>query len=206
MSAVVDTPGCGFGADDLLPARAGERDDVPEATARHVTQCPICATTLAQRKQVAAELRALPRLNAPRHAQSALQLSAILARLDERRADDRLVAEEGLVRRWLASVARLRAPDTLRAPIPGLRPSRRLVLVRAAALAAAAALVAAATLVPGFRSSRGVARGLAEQTAALNDRAPIELRGIQHLDPRSPGPRPLDVALPPVMPARKGGP
>ena len=210
MSAIADNPGCGFGSDELLPARAGESGP-SEAASRHLAGCPACARTLAQRQQLAAELRALPRLAAPRGPASALQIAAILDRLDESRLEARLASEAGTIRRWLAALARLRAPETLVAPLPALQPARRLVVVRGAALAAAAALVAAASILPwlGARSARSGApgaHGLAAQTAALCDRTPIQLRAIERVDSLAAGPRPIELALPPAAPARRGGP
>src|SRR5262245_53203773 len=199
MSANADMPACGFGPDELLPARAGV-SDLSEAASRHVAECLACARTLAQRQQVAQELRALPRLLAPSRPDSALQLAAILERVDEARLDARLAAEESTIRRWIAALQRLRAPASLESPVPSLQPTRRLVIVRAAALAAAAALVAAVSLVPwlGGRAARSARGGLAAQTAALSARTPIRLRGIEHVDSLAGSPSVIRPAIGPI--------
>lgn len=193
--------GCERFADDLLPSRAGVEDGPSAESLRHLRECAACRRTFAERESAAAHLRALSRWKAPQAPQSALAFAAVMERLDEERLDERLAAEEPRVRRWLAAAGRLCAPPWLRSPVPVRRLS--VLPARVAALAAAAALVLALAL-PALLASRG-RNALAAEAAALDDRDPIPIRGVEYL---APGSIELDRLLPPApaAPRRRGGP
>jgi hypothetical protein len=179
MGLVNDTNGCGRFDEELLPPRMAGGECVDPAAAAHAAGCPSCAALLATRREVAESIRELPRLAVPaaaRSASGALTFAAILDRLDEPALDARLRAEESILRRLLRPLGRLRAPASLR--LPGSSPLRRdhRRIGRRVAAALAASLLAAAAL---FVARTGAERGLAGQTAALSDRAPIGVRIVR---------------------------
>jgi len=193
---------CGFDPDELLPPGAGSGDGASPGLVRHVTGCPECSRSLADREEVARELRRLPRLQAPAGAQSALRFEAVMERVDEARLDARLAAEEPAIRRLLRLLVRLRAPSALVPPVPdrrrsavALRPARIVALAAAAALVAAVAIPSILAPAPG--------RSLAKQTAILSERTPIPVRVVR-IDPRSADAAELRARIP-MLPTPHGG-
>lgn len=168
-----------FAGGPLLPGADGA-----DARAKHLASCPSCAALLAGRQQLADELKALPRMSAPRAAGSALDFATILAQVDEAAFEARLAADESRIRRLLRPLVRLRAPAELRVPdwVPGWAPVRRLELLPRLAAAAAVLLVglsAALALQSSKSPSTAASGGFAAETAALSGRPVVAIRIVE---------------------------
>ena len=167
-----------FATGPLLPGADGPGvDGIVEGRAEHLASCPSCAALLAGRQRLADELKALPRLAAPRAAGGALDFATILAQVDEAAFEARLAADGSRIRRLLRPLVRLRAPAELR--VPGLAPVRRLELLPRLAAAAAVLLVGLSAALALQSAKQPAVGGFAAETAALTGRPVVPIRIVE---------------------------